>query len=91
MAFEIILKGRVQGVGCRYYCGNVVQKMNLHGSASNMPDGSVQVIVQTDRREIAESCAHALQYNTFNIAFFGRIETAAVHQTGLAVRGDYEW
>jgi len=91
MPYEIILNGRVQGVGCRYYCGKVGQSLGLHGAASNQGDGSVQVILDTDSRDIAQNYADALTLNSFHLDFYGRIQSAAVRAAYCEVAGDYEW
>lgn len=41
---EIIIRGRVQGVGFRYSCRIVARELGVCGLASNQLDGSVHVI-----------------------------------------------
>ena len=41
---DIILKGRVQGVGFRYYAKQVGDEMKIGGKVWNNYDGSVEVI-----------------------------------------------
>jgi acylphosphatase len=91
MPYEIIIKGRVQGVGCRYYCGKVAQSLGLRGAASNLGDGSVRVIIDTDSHEEAQEYADALTRNSFNLDFYGRIQSALVRTAYCEVAGDYEW
>ena len=38
---EIVVNGRVQGVGFRRFVKNAALKYNIQGSAENKPDGSV--------------------------------------------------
>ncbi|WP_295161409.1 acylphosphatase [uncultured Brachyspira sp.] len=41
---NIILKGRVQGVGFRYYAKQIADEMKVSGKVWNNYDGSVEVI-----------------------------------------------
>jgi len=40
---NIIVKGRVQGVGYRFSAKHAAQKMNITGTVKNLPDGSVEI------------------------------------------------
>jgi acylphosphatase len=40
------VEGRVQGVGFRYWVGRKAMELDLHGSATNLPDGSVEVVAE---------------------------------------------
>ncbi|HEY1406756.1 MAG TPA: acylphosphatase [Spirochaetota bacterium] len=91
MAYEIILGGRVQGVGCRFYCAHVGRELNIRGSATNLPDGTVSVVLDTDDREIAERYAIAAKDNLFGIHFSGKIISASVLAANRPVHGDYDW
>ena len=48
MPKKIILKGHVQGVFCRKYCSVYAKQMKINGSATNLPDDTVQLILMTD-------------------------------------------
>ena len=91
MAYELILSGRVQGVGCRYYCAHVGKALSIHGNATNLPGGDVRVIAETDNRQIAENFATALRDNMFGIRFAGRIISVSVSEISAISHGDYEW
>jgi acylphosphatase len=43
---EVRVFGRVQGVGFRYFATEEAQLRGLQGWARNLPDGTVEVIVQ---------------------------------------------
>jgi acylphosphatase len=43
-AFTGIIRGRVQGVGFRYFAKNVADELNLTGWVRNLPDGTVEVL-----------------------------------------------
>ncbi|GAB6169728.1 acylphosphatase [Clostridium carnis] len=44
--YYLIVYGRVQGVGFRYFCQLNAANLNLTGFAHNMIDGSVEIEVQ---------------------------------------------
>lgn len=48
---EMILSGRVQGVGFRYSAQNEARLLGLKGSVKNLRDGRVQIDVQADQDE----------------------------------------
>ena len=41
-----IVRGRVQGVGFRWFVGREAQRLGLGGFALNRPDGTVEVVSQ---------------------------------------------
>ena len=41
-----IVRGRVQGVGFRWFIGHEAERLHLGGFARNLPDGSVEVVSQ---------------------------------------------
>jgi len=51
---EIVVRGRVQGVGYRYFTEKVAARLGVTGWSMNMPDGSVMVEVEAER-SVAES------------------------------------
>lgn len=50
----IRIHGRVQGVGFRYWTQDLAQRLDLTGSATNLPDGSVEVIAEGPRSACAD-------------------------------------
>lgn len=50
--FEMIVSGRVQGVGYRNYAQSTAIKMNINGSVKNENDGTVRIIAQTDKETV---------------------------------------
>lgn len=45
---ELIISGRVQGVGYRYYAKTLADELNINGTVRNLSDGNVKVIAQTN-------------------------------------------
>lgn len=48
---KIIVTGRVQGVGFRYYIYKLAEKLDIKGTVRNLDDGSVEIISMTDHQE----------------------------------------
>ncbi|HEU4544614.1 MAG TPA: acylphosphatase [Jiangellaceae bacterium] len=44
------VKGRVQGVGFRWFVQRIAGELGLSGSATNLPDGSVEVVAEGPRQ-----------------------------------------
>ncbi|MEO6906678.1 MAG: acylphosphatase [Abditibacteriaceae bacterium] len=45
---RVVIKGRVQGVMFRASCAHVAKRENITGYAKNLPDGSVEVLLEGD-------------------------------------------
>jgi acylphosphatase len=53
-AKQIIVHGRVQGVGFRYHVKHVGSRLGLSGDVRNCPDSTVEIVVEGDARKIAD-------------------------------------
>ena len=42
---SLVLRGRVQGVGFRYWTREIAVELSLRGTVRNLPDGSVEIHV----------------------------------------------
>ncbi len=51
---HIIVHGRVQGVGFRYFVYDVAVELDLTGNVRNCPDSTVEIVVAGRAGEIAE-------------------------------------
>lgn len=47
-ALHIIVKGRVQGVGFRYWTRSLAKSLNVKGRVRNLADYSVEIIAEAD-------------------------------------------
>ena len=52
--YEVIFKGRVQGVGFRYMTQDYALELGLLGWVRNLADGSVQMVAEGDETDILE-------------------------------------
>ena len=50
--YQIIVKGRVQGVGYRAHIYQNASQKDLHGNVRNLSDGSVQIILQGTEEDL---------------------------------------
>ena len=89
MAKQLILNGIVQGVFCRKYCSDYAKKLGLHGSASNLQDGTVRIILETDDEQIINKYIQALKQNPFTVRFYGRIDEVKISDYSGKQYGDY--
>jgi len=51
-ARRFLLRGRVQGVGFRYFVLGTARRMGLSGWTRNLPDGAVEVLAQGEAAEL---------------------------------------
>ncbi|MFH0974763.1 MAG: acylphosphatase [Spirochaetota bacterium] len=89
MAKKLILSGIVQGVFCRRYCSENAKKLGIKGSASNLSNGTVQVILDCDDEIKISKYIQSLKENPFGFSFYGRIDNVSVSDYEGSIRGDY--
>ena len=53
-AFRFRVRGRVQGVGYRYFVLRQAEALNLTGFARNLADGSVEVVAEGADEKVRE-------------------------------------
>jgi len=87
----IILKGRVQGVGCRNYCAKYARKFAIQGSATNLRDGTVKLIVEAENGSIIQKYISALISNPGGFMFYGDIRDVDVSDYSGSIDGDYNF
>ncbi len=51
---RLVAHGRVQGVGFRYFVRDVGMRLGLTGNVSNLPDATVEIIVEGNPKRIVE-------------------------------------
>ena len=52
MHFHAVVRGRVQGVGFRWFVREAAHRLSLAGWVRNLPDGSVEVAADGDEESI---------------------------------------
>jgi acylphosphatase len=57
-ARRYIVKGRVQGVGYRYFAKTAAEKLGLTGYARNLDDGTVEVLVVGPHSALEDLLGH---------------------------------
>lgn len=63
--YLIILDGRVQGVGFRYFTQIVASTLNLTGWCENLIDGKVKIEIQGTEQDLHSFIAKIKQGNSF--------------------------
>ena len=91
MIKKIILKGTVQGVGCRGYCARYARKYAIRGSATNLYNGSVQLIISIQDENLFRQYITALLTNPDRITFFGHIDDISISDYSGKISGDYNF
>lgn len=91
MGKKLILSGRVQGVNCRYFCSRCGKKLEIRGSASNLIDGTVQVLLDTDNEKIINKYIDLLKNNPHEFYFIGNITDIKVYEYSGPIHGDYDF
>ena len=87
----ITLKGRVQGVGCRNYCAKYARKLFINGSATNLRDGSVRLLVEAENELIIQEYISSLLKNPGMFMFYGSIRDIDVSDYAGKIDGDYNF
>lgn len=64
--WEIILRGRVQGVGFRHLAKKYASRLGLRGYVRNLPDGSVRIIAEAEDDLIDIYCEFLRRGNVFS-------------------------
>ena len=54
LTLKIIVSGRVQGVGYRWFARENAQDLNLTGYVKNLPNSDVEVVVQGEEEKVLE-------------------------------------
>ena len=51
-AWHMLVDGRVQGVGFRFFAAREAEGLGLRGYARNLPDGKVEIVALGDERSL---------------------------------------
>lgn len=64
LALHLIVTGRVQGVGFRWWAQNTARALGLAGQVSNLPDGDVDIFAQGDPDAVRRLLRFAIEQPT---------------------------
>jgi acylphosphatase len=56
-ALRAVLRGRVQGVGFRWFAERNAQSLGIHGWVRNRPDGTVETLAEGEEKAVGEYLA----------------------------------
>jgi acylphosphatase len=91
MIKKVILKGVVQGVGCRGYCSRYARKYSIKGSATNLYNGSVQLLLSFQDENLFKQYITSLLTNPDRVTFYGHIDDISIHDYSGKTDGDYNF
>ncbi|MDO4775408.1 MAG: acylphosphatase [Aerococcaceae bacterium] len=77
--YEIVVSGRVQGVGYRIYAMQIATEVGVTGTVRNLANGDVKLIVQADDVQL-EVLQHRLQQPAHR---FMRVDKLTIHPISL--------
>ena len=60
-AVHVLVRGRVQGVGFRYFALDTAQNLGLVGWVRNLPDGTVEAYAEGNKRTLESWIDHLHQ------------------------------
>lgn len=79
-AYRYLVKGRVQGVGYRYFALRTAERLGVTGFVRNLSDGRVEVVGEGPEAVLAEFEEHLRQGPAF--AGVESIDRAPIEQRG---------
>ncbi len=53
-AFRYLARGRVQGVGFRYFALKIAEDLGVTGFVRNLPDGNVEIVAEAGEAVLAQ-------------------------------------
>ncbi|HWN99835.1 MAG TPA: acylphosphatase [Blastocatellia bacterium] len=83
IARRFIVRGRVQGVGFRYFAIRAARGLGIVGTVCNMPDGSVEAIAEGETEAILEFRRDLERGPSYS-------QVTAVEESELDVTGRYK-
>lgn len=78
---NIIVSGRVQGVGFRAFVQQKANESGLSGWTRNLPDGNVEIEVEGTKDQI-DKFLSIIQVKTISYIRVDSVKTTCIHPTG---------
>ncbi len=86
-AARFLVRGRVQGVGYRYFVLREAQALGIDGYVRNLADGSVEVVAQASARSLAALLDKLREGPAFaEVTEVERTSAPALTTSGFAIR-----
>ena len=79
-AYRYLIRGRVQGVGYRYFASREAESLGIAGFARNLPDGGVEVVAEASEGALADFEARLREGPAF--ASVSSVERSAIPSRG---------
>jgi acylphosphatase len=84
---RFVVRGRVQGVGFRYFVMHEAEGLGVSGFARNLPDGSVEVVAEAEDPVLQQLEQRLRQGPSFaKVAAVERVEVAPRGGQGFHIR-----
>lgn len=84
---RFVVRGRVQGVGFRYFVMHEAEGLGVSGFARNLPDGSVEVVAEAEDPALQQLEQRLRQGPSFaRVAAVERVEVAPRGGQGFHIR-----
>lgn len=78
-------------MGCRGYCSRYARKYSITGSATNLHNGSVQLILSFHDENLFKQYITSLLTNPDRVTFFGHIDDISINDYSGKTDGDYNF
>ena len=87
--YHLIVKGRVQGVGFRWFCMNHAKSLGVTGTVENLDNGDVEIYMQGDKEALNEFFARIIKGDRYIDVRDYEIEEVPVEEEERVF--DYRW
>jgi acylphosphatase len=81
VAYRVVVKGRVQGVGYRAWARETARRLGLRGWVRNLTDGTVEALVSGARADVQDFIAACRQGPA--LSRVADVETAVADASGM--------
>ena len=89
IARRFIVKGRVQGVGFRFFAIHAARRIGVNGTVRNLADGTVEAVAEGLPDQIADFCAELRRGPSY--AQVTSVEEKEMRPTGRYTGFDVEY
>jgi len=65
--YNVLISGRVQGVGFRYFAVSIAEKYDVKGFVKNIPGGRVEIVCQGEEEELQSFLSEVKKGPAFSV------------------------